>query len=63
MSPLIFSFPVMYAIVFAMTVKPTTDDGLVLLVGAAILVALSAFFLSRLRAETSAADAPADASA
>jgi hypothetical protein len=51
----------MYAIVFAMTVKPTSDDGLVLLVGAAILVPLSAFFLSRLRG--SLADAPAEASA
>ena len=52
----------MYAIVFAMTVKPTSDDGLVLLVGAAILVALTAFFLSRLRGDARV-EAPADASA
>ena len=49
----------MYAIVFAMTVKPTGDDGLVLLFGAVILVVLSAFFLSRLRADSAPSRAPA----
>jgi uncharacterized membrane protein len=39
----------MYAIVFAMTVKPTTEDGWTLLAGAAVLLALTAFFLSSLR--------------
>ena len=40
----------MYAIVFAMTVKPTSDDGLVVLVAAAALVALTLLFLAPLRA-------------
>jgi hypothetical protein len=40
----------MYAIVFAMTVKPTTDDGWTILIAAAVLVALTAFFLAPLRA-------------
>jgi uncharacterized membrane protein len=37
----------MYGIVFAMTVKPTTDDVWVSLAGAAVLVGGSAFFLTR----------------
>ena len=44
----------MYAIVFAMTVKPTSDDGVVIAVAAVVLVALSALFLLRGREETSA---------
>ena len=39
----------MYAIVFAMAVKPTTDDGWTILVAAAVLVALTAIFLAPLR--------------
>jgi uncharacterized membrane protein len=39
----------MYAIVFAMTVKPTADDGWTILIAAAVLVALTAFFLTQLR--------------
>ena len=35
----------LFAIVFAMTVKPTSDDGATILVAALILVAVSAFFL------------------
>jgi uncharacterized membrane protein len=44
----------MYAIVFAMTVKPTSDDGVVIAVAAVVLVALSALFLLRGCEETSA---------
>jgi len=47
----------MYAIVFAMAVKPTTDDGWTILVAAAVLVALTAIFLSPLRG--GALEAPA----
>ena len=39
----------MYAIVFAMTVKPTTDDGWTILIAAAVLVTLTAIFLAPLR--------------
>ena len=39
----------MYAIVFAMTVKPTIDDGWTILIAAAVLVALTATFLAPLR--------------
>jgi uncharacterized membrane protein len=39
----------MYAIVFAMTVKPTGDDGWTILIAAAVLVALTAIFLAPLR--------------
>jgi uncharacterized membrane protein len=46
----------MYAIVFAMTVKPTSDDGLVVLVAAAILVALSIVFLAPLRGGSAGED-------
>ena len=49
----------MYAIVFAMTVKPTTDDGLVVLVAAAILAVLSFVFLSKLRSSAQSQGAPA----
>ena len=42
----------MYAIVFAMTVKPTSDDGWTILIAAGILVALTAVFLAPLRAGT-----------
>ena len=43
----------LYAIVFAMTVKPTSDDGWTIAIGAAILVAGSLLFLpsGRARAE------------
>ena len=40
----------LFAIVFAMTVKPTGDDAWTVLVVAAVLVALSALFLQRARA-------------
>jgi hypothetical protein len=52
----------MYAIVFAMTVKPTTDDGWTILIAAALLVGLTAFFLAPLRGGTpdAYAAAPAD---
>ena len=39
----------MYAIVFAMTVKPTSDDGWVILLAAALLIVLAALFLVPLR--------------
>jgi uncharacterized membrane protein len=39
----------MYAIVFAMVVKPTTDDAWTIAIAAAILVVLTAFFLAPLR--------------
>ena len=39
----------MYAIVFAMTVKPTSDDGWTILIAAAVLVVLTAIFLAPLR--------------
>ena len=42
----------MYAIVFAMVVKPTTDDGWTILIAAAVLVALTAIFLAPLRGGT-----------
>jgi uncharacterized membrane protein len=47
----------MYAIVFAMTVKPTSDDGWTILLAAAVLVVLTAVFLAPLRA--SGPEAPA----
>ena len=49
----------MFAIVFAMTVKPTTDDGLVVLCAAAVLVALTVVFLARLRSGASQDRTPA----
>jgi uncharacterized membrane protein len=39
----------MYAIVFAMTVKPTSDDGWTILAAAAVLVVLTGIFLAPLR--------------
>ena len=39
----------MYAIVFAMVVKPTTDDGWTIVIAVAVLVILSAVFLAPLR--------------
>jgi uncharacterized membrane protein len=39
----------MYAIVFAMVVKPTSDDGWVIAIAAAVLVALTVLFLAPLR--------------
>ena len=39
----------MYAIVFAMVVKPTTDDGWTILIAAALLVVLTVVFLAPLR--------------
>ena len=47
----------MYAIVFALTVKPTSDDGWAILVAAAVLVALTALFLAPLRGGAGAPDA------
>ena len=38
---------VLYAVVFAMAVKPTTDDGWTVVIGAAVVVALSVLFLAR----------------
>lgn len=42
----------MYAIVFAMVVKPTSDDGWVIALAAAVLVVLTAFFLAPLRSSS-----------
>jgi uncharacterized membrane protein len=39
----------MYAIIFAMVVKPTTEDGWIIAIAAALLVALSILFLAPLR--------------
>jgi uncharacterized membrane protein len=39
----------MYAIVFAMTVKPTSDDGWTVLIAAAVLAVLTVIFLAPLR--------------
>ena len=39
----------MYAIVFAMVVKPTTDDGWTIAIVAAVLVAMTVVFLAPLR--------------
>jgi uncharacterized membrane protein len=53
----------MYAIVFAMTVKPTTDDGWTILIAAAVLIVLTAIFISPLRGGAgpeAAAAVPAD---
>jgi hypothetical protein len=51
----------MYAIVFAMAVKPTTDDGWTILIAAAVLIVLTAIFLSPLRSGAPAAPAAAAA--
>ena len=50
----------MYAIVFAMVVKPTSDDGWTIAIAAAVLVALTVVFLAPLR---SRAGAPASSTA
>lgn len=50
----------MYAIVFAMAVKPTSDDGWVIATAAAVLIALTLLFLSSLRS-TGAQAPPATA--
>ena len=42
----------MYAIVFAMTVKPTSADGWTILIAAAVLVALTLVFLAPLRSRS-----------
>ncbi len=50
----------MYAIVFAMVIKPTADDGWTIAVAAAVLLVLTAVFLAPLRsASTQAPSAPA----
>jgi hypothetical protein len=43
---------VMYAIVFAMVVKPTTDDGWTIAIAAVVLVALTVLFLAPLRSKS-----------
>jgi uncharacterized membrane protein len=48
----------LFGVVFAMTVKPTGDDGWTVAVAAAILVALSALFLTRSRGDAPAAAEP-----
>jgi len=48
----------MYAIVFAMVVKPTGDDGWTIAIAVAVLLALTALFLAPLR---SAGESPAPA--
>jgi uncharacterized membrane protein len=50
----------LYAIAFAMTVKPTTDDGWTVVLAAGVIVALAAWFLLGVR--PSAPDAAAAAS-
>jgi uncharacterized membrane protein len=42
----------MYAIVFAMVVKPTTDDGWTIVIAAAVLVVLTVLFLAPLRSRS-----------
>jgi uncharacterized membrane protein len=49
----------MYAIVFAMVVKPTSDDGLVIAAAVVVLIALTAFFLAPLRSTSAQPPAPA----
>jgi uncharacterized membrane protein len=44
----------MYAIVFAMVVKPTSDDGWVVAIAAVVLIALTVVFLRGLRPSASA---------
>jgi uncharacterized membrane protein len=51
----------MYAIVFAMTVKPTSDDVWTVVLAAAVLIALTALFLAPLRSGAPDAAAPAAA--
>jgi len=49
----------MYAIVFAMVVKPTTGDGWVIAIAAAVLLALTALFLAPLRSAGPRSASPA----
>ena len=49
----------MYGIVFAMVVKPTTDDGWTIAIAAAILVVLTVVFLAPLRAQASSSTSSA----
>lgn len=46
----------MYAIVFAMVVKPTSDDGWVIAIAALVLIALTAVFLAPLRSAAPATE-------
>jgi hypothetical protein len=46
----------MYAIVFAMVVKPTGDDGWLIAIAACILIALTVVFLAPLRSSAASAD-------
>ncbi len=48
----------MYAIVFAMVVKPTSDDLWIIVIAAAVLVGLTALFLSPLRSTAQPPSAP-----
>ena len=50
----------MYAIVFAMVVKPTSDDVLVLVVAVIVLIALTAFFLAPLRSGAGRPSVPSE---
>jgi hypothetical protein len=50
----------MYAILFAMTVKPTGDDVAVVLVAALVLAALTAAFFAQLRRGDAPLAQPAD---
>jgi len=49
----------MYAIVFAMVVKPTTDDGWTIAIAAAVLIVLTLVFLKPLRAQASSSTSSA----
>jgi uncharacterized membrane protein len=49
----------MYAIVFAMVVKPTTDDGWTIAIAAAILIVLTVVFLAPLRSQASSSTSSA----
>ena len=49
----------MYAIVFAMVVKPTSDDGWIIILAVAVLIALTAVFLAPMRSAGPARSAPA----
>lgn len=46
---LLIDLAFMYAIIFAMVVKPTSDDGWTIAIAAAVLVVLTAVFLAPLR--------------
>jgi len=49
----------MYAIVFAMVVKPTTDDGWTIAIAVAVLIVLTLVFLNPLRAQASSSTSSA----